>query len=253
MKSHGDLSQTPGSNEVSPTRRKAMNSGERLKLVRANLGMTAREGGIFSKLIAEAEGNNEFLVSGPWLTQIENEKTALPSIYKLFTLASIYGLSYSTLLEMYGVDLKKLNVFHSRLPVAKTHLAQYEVTTEPRPAPLDLPVRFDAGLNLSQTNLLSRMIETWGKVPMEFVQHLDLRHRLYGFVGFSDYTLYPLLRPGSFLEIDPELKNPRSRPIRSEFDLPIYLFDIRTEYACTSSYIIDANRLITAHPLPAFM
>jgi transcriptional regulator with XRE-family HTH domain len=226
-----------------------MDSGERLKLVRAKLGITTREVALFSKLIAEAEGNNEFLVSGPWLTQIENEKTALPSIYKLFTLASIYGLSYSTLLEMYGVDLKKLNVIHSRMPVAKTHLAQYEVTTEPRPAPLDLPVRFDAGLNLSQTNLLSRMIETWGKVPMEFIQHLDLRHRLYGFVGFSDYTLYPLLRPGSFLEIDPELKNPRPRPIRSEFDRPIYFVDLRAEYACSWCEIIDGKLLLIAHPL----
>src|ERR1700676_1682721 len=134
-----------------------MDPGERLKLVRAKLALTTREVALFSKLIADAEGNTEFLVSGPWLTQIQNEKTALPSIYKLFTLASIYGLSYSTLLEMYGVDLKKINAFHSRIPIARTHLAQYEVTPESGPASLDLPVLFDAGLNLRQTNLLSRM------------------------------------------------------------------------------------------------
>src|SRR6202790_5118553 len=98
-----------------------MDPGERLKLVRSKLGITTREVALFSKLIAEAEGNNEFLVSGPWLTQIENEKTSLPSIYKLFTLASIYGLSYSNLLALYGVDLKKINAFHSRIPIARTH------------------------------------------------------------------------------------------------------------------------------------
>jgi len=54
-----------------------MDSGERLKLVRAKLGMTTREVALFSKLIAEAEGNNEFLVSGPWLTQIENSSCAI--------------------------------------------------------------------------------------------------------------------------------------------------------------------------------
>lgn len=226
-----------------------MDPGERLKLVRAKLGITTREVALFSKLIADAEGNTEFLVSGPWLTQIENEKSALPSIYKLFTLASIYGLSYSTLLEMYGVDLKKISAFHSRVPIARTHLAQYDVSSESRPASLDLPVRFDAALNLRQTNLLSRMIETWGRVPMEFIQHLDLRHRLYGFVGLSDYTLYPLLRPGSFVEIDPELKNPQSRPIRSEFDRPIYFVDLRTEYACSWCEIIDDKLLLIAHSL----
>ena len=225
-----------------------MDPGERLKLVRTKLGITTREVALFSKLIADAERNNEFLVSGPWLTQIENEKTSLPSIYKLFTLASIYGLSYSNLLALYGVDVKKISIFHARMPVAKTHLAQQETAEPPSPS-LDLPVRFDAALNLSQTNLLSRMIETWGKVPIEFIQHLDLRHRLYGFVGLNDYTLYPLLRPGSFVEIDPGLKTPMPHVVRSEFDRPIYFVDLRTEYACSWCEVINDRLLLLAHPL----
>ena len=114
---------------------------------------------------------------------------------------------------------------------------------------LELPVRFDPGLNLSKTNLLSRMIETWGKVPLELIQHLDLRHRLYGLVGFSDYTLYPLLRPGSFVEIDPELKNVAQRSTRSEFDRPIYFVDLRNEYACSWCEIMKDKLLLLAHPL----
>jgi len=70
---------------------------------------------------------------------------------------------------------------------------------------------------MSAKRIYSRaLIETWGKVPLEFIQHLDLRHRLYGFVGFGDYTLYPLLRPGSFVEIDPELRIVGQRSPRSE-------------------------------------
>jgi len=85
-----------------------MNPGTRLKEVRTRLGISTRELADFSKTIADAEGNNEFLVSGPWLTQIENEEAALPSIYKLFTLASIYGLTYSEVLALYGVDTNKV-------------------------------------------------------------------------------------------------------------------------------------------------
>ena len=225
-----------------------MDPGERLKQLRTKLGITTREVALFSKSIADAEANNEFLVSGPWLTQIENERTSLPSIYKLFTLASIYGLSYSKLLALYGVDVQKVNTFHSRMPLAKTHLAEFD-SPDASPAPLELPVRFDAGLNMSQTNLLSRMIETWGKVPLEFIQHLDLRHRLYGFVGLKDYTLYPLLKPGSFVEIDPELRNPRQRAARSEFDRPIYFVDVRAEYACSWCEVLDDKLLLIAHPL----
>jgi len=237
-----------GPNEISRPTSAPISPGERLKYARMQLGMTTREVAIFSRLIAEAEANGEFLVSGPWLTQIENEKTSLPSIYKLFTLASIYGLSYASLLALYGVDITKIKMFHARLPITKTHLAQHE-TTEDAPSSLELPVRFDTGLNLSKTNLLSRMIETWGRVPLEFVQHLDLRHRLYGYIGFSDYTLYPLLRPGSFVEIDPELRNPEQRSTRSEFDRPIYFVDLRNQYACSWCEVTDDRLLLLAHPL----
>jgi transcriptional regulator with XRE-family HTH domain len=228
---------------------KTAEPGERLKYVRAQLGMTTREVALFSKTIAEAESNNEFLVSGPWLTQIENERTALPSIYKLFTLACLYGLSYSTLLLLYGVDLKKINTLHSRVPVPKTHLTESAPLSDKEPQPLDLPVRFDAALSLGETNLLSRMIETWGRVPLEFIAHLDLRHRLYGFVGFRDYTLYPLLRPGSFVEIDPESKSVEPGPVRSEFDRPIYFVDLRNEYACGWCDLVGDKLLLISHPL----
>jgi hypothetical protein len=93
------------------------------------------------------------------------------------------------------------------------------------------------------------MIETWGKVPLEFIQHLDVRHHLYGFVGLKDFTLYPLLRPGSFVEIDPELSNPRQRMARSEFDRPIYFVDLRAEYACAWCEVIEGKLLLIAHPL----
>jgi transcriptional regulator with XRE-family HTH domain len=228
---------------------KTPDPGERLKYVRTQLGMTTREVALFSRIVAEAEKNNEFLVSGPWLTQIENERNALPSIYKLFTLACLYGLSYLTLLLLYGVDLKKINTLHSRIPVPKTHLTQNEPSPDIPDQPIELPVRFDAGLNLGQTNLLSRMIETWGRVPLEFVQHLDLRHRLYGFVGFKDYTLYPLLRPGSFVEVDPDVKRVESSPVRSEFDRPIYFIDLRNEYACAWCDLLGDKLLLISHPL----
>jgi transcriptional regulator with XRE-family HTH domain len=244
----GEVVAVLGPNEISRPTGKTASPGDRLKHVRAQLGITTREVALFSKLIAEAEGNNEFLISGPWLTQIENERSSIPSIYKLFTLASIYGLSYARLLALYGVDVTKIKILHTRVPIAKTHLAQ-EQRDEEVAAALELPVRFDPALNLSKTNLLSRMIETWGKVPMEFLQHLDLRHRLYGLIGFSDYTLYPLLRPGSFVEIDPEVKNVTQRSTRSEFDRPIYFVDLRNEYACSWCELLEDNLLLLAHPL----
>src|ERR1700694_2260227 len=75
----------PTPREGHKMQRDARDPGGRLKQVRMQLGMTTREVALFSKSIALAEANNEFLLSSPWLTQIENDKTAVPSIYKLFT------------------------------------------------------------------------------------------------------------------------------------------------------------------------
>jgi transcriptional regulator with XRE-family HTH domain len=225
-----------------------MDPGTRLKEVRGRLGITTREVALFSKTIADAEGNAEFLISGTWVTQIENEKNALPSIYKLFTLASIYGLSYPQVLALYGIDTKKLKKYHSEMPIGKTHITEYG-SGEERPASFEIPIRFDAGLNLGKTNLLPRMIESWGTVPLEFIQHFDLRHRSYGFVGLKDYTLYPLIRPGSFVEIDPEVKNVRNVLARSEFDRPIYFVDLRNEYACSWCEVVGDKLLVVPHPL----
>src|SRR6267378_7157008 len=108
-----------------------MDPGARLKDIRTRLGITTREFAVFSKTIADAEGNEEYLISSPWLTQIENEKAALPSIYKLFSLASIYGLSYAQVLALYGVDTKKVMKYQAELPITKTRLAEYNAEDLP--------------------------------------------------------------------------------------------------------------------------
>jgi len=61
-----------------------------------------------------------------------------------------------------------------------------------------------------------------GKIPLTLLSRLDLRHRLYGYIGLKDYTLYPLIKPGSFVQIDPEIKKLKPNIARTEFDRPIY-------------------------------
>jgi transcriptional regulator with XRE-family HTH domain len=223
-----------------------MEPGDRLREIRGRLGMSTREVAQLSSRIAVAEQNPEFLISSPWLTQLEN-KTALPSVFKLFTLAAIYGLTYNYVLTLYGVNLKKVIAYHSQMPVRKTHLA--ELDFEEIPPTVELPIRFDAGVNLNKTTLLSRMVDTWGMVPPELIQGLDFRRRLYGFVGLEDYRLFPLVRPGSFVEINPESKKPRQRLPRSEFDRPIYFVDLREECACAWCDIVADSLLLLSHPL----
>src|SRR5450432_4160104 len=86
----------------------ALPPSEQLKGIRTRLGITTRDVAEFSQKIALGEDNPEFHISNAWLTQIENSDS-VPSIFKLYSLSSIYRIKFSDVLLLYGVDLQNLN------------------------------------------------------------------------------------------------------------------------------------------------
>src|ERR1700682_3800787 len=221
---------------------------EELKEIRLRLVITTRDVADFSQKIAEAEGNPEFHISNAWLTQVENSDS-VPSIFKLYTLSSIYRIKFTDLLRLYGVDLQHLNLHQLESPLPDTHLANIDVYDSDRT--VSFPVRFDRSFDIDNTNLLSRMVEIWGEVPIALIQHLDVRHGLYGYIGLNDMTLFPLLRPGSFVQIDPRVRKVQPMRWRTEFDRPIYFVELRDGYACSWCEMQDGHLLLLPHPLSA--
>ena len=221
---------------------------EQLKNIRFRLGITTRDVAEFSQKIADAEGNTEFHISNAWLTQIENSDS-VPSIFKLYSLSAIYRIKFTDLLLLYGVDLQRLSQHQLAAPLPETHLTNLEVYDEERT--VSFPVRFDRSFDVDNTNLLSRMVEVWGEVPIALIQHLDVRHGLYGYIGLDDMTLYPLLRPGSFVQIDPRVRKIQPLRWRTEFDRPIYFVELRDGYACSWCELQDGYLLLLPHPLSA--
>jgi len=53
-----------------------------------------------------------------------------------------------------------------------------------------------------------------------FLAHLDLRKSVYGYIGLEDYTLFPLIRPGSLVEIDAHQRKISTEKWKTEFDVP---------------------------------
>ncbi|MCI0719899.1 MAG: hypothetical protein L0338_13150 [Acidobacteria bacterium] len=224
-----------------------MRPGEGLKDIRRRLQITTREVEENSRKIAETEGNEEFCISNGWLTQVENNSNSTPSIHKLYSLAVIYRMKFTDLLLLYGVDLEKMGKYQHLTPLQRTYPARLEVYDKERI--VSFPVRLDPGTAPERTNLLSRMVEVWGEVPIAIIQHLDIRHRMYGYIGLRDYTLYPLIRPGSFVQIDERQNKVKKLPWRTEFDRPIYFVEFRDGYAC-SWCELHGNRLtLIPHPL----
>jgi transcriptional regulator with XRE-family HTH domain len=223
-----------------------MHPGKNLKELRARLGITVREVEEESQKIAEAQANPEFFVSNNWLTRLENTD-AVPSIHKLFSLSAVYRVKVSDLLPMFGINQSLLEKYQIETPPQHTHLINLEETDSAKT--VNFPVRFDPGFRVEETNLLSRMVQVWGEVPIALIQQLDIRHGRYGYIGLQDFTMYPLLRPGSFVLIDENLRDIRASQWRTEFDRPIYFIELRLGYACCWCETRGDELLLIPHPL----
>src|SRR6266513_1875586 len=177
-----------------------MAPGEQLRQIREKRGLSAREVESRSKEIAASEGNPEFSISHSYLSQIESgvESASLTSIHKLFSLATIYGISVTGLHLAIGVDSQKVAIYHDKRPVPGNHLTGYlsleEVGT------IEVHKDFGSDWNQNETRLLSRIVKTWGIVPVALLRRLGAHRYLYGYIGLKDYTLYPLIKPGTFVQ-----------------------------------------------------
>lgn len=217
-----------------------------MRELRNRLGVTTREVEEFSRSIAEDRKNEEFYISNAWLTQLEN-KNSVPSIYKLYSLSVIYRARFTDLLRVFGIDLNDTPRYQLALPLENTHMVSFE-ELEPDRA-VTFPVRFDKSFNLETTSLISRMVEVWGEVPVALLQKLDVRHCQYGYVGTDDYSMYPLLRPGSFVQIENHATRVQTSEWRTEFDRPIYFIELRDGYACSWCEMRGSQLTLIPHPL----
>jgi len=234
-----------GSNLGSPVNQN-LRPGEHLRELRNRLGVTTREVEELSRRIAEDRENEDFYISNAWLTQLEN-RNSVPSIYKLFSLSVIYRTRFSDLLALFGVDLGESAKYQLALPLQNTHLVALE-KMEPD-QPVSFPVRFDKGFNTDKTSLISRIVEVWGEVPVSLIQRLDVRNCQYGYIGLQDFTMYPLLRPGSFVQIDSHVTRLNPTDWRTEYDRPIYFLELRETYACGWCELRGSQITLIPHPL----
>jgi hypothetical protein len=98
-------------------------------------------------------------------------------------------------------------------------------------------------LRAERTNLVPKMIETWDEVPL-VLQLLAGSEAVYGYVGVDDYTLYPFVRPGAFVRIDPRQKKILSFGWHGDHDRPIYFVELREHYVCAWCEMLDGRLIL---------
>jgi transcriptional regulator with XRE-family HTH domain len=220
------------------------NGGQKLRALRETLGYRMRDVELASMQIAQRFENEEFAIPPSRLSDIET-KGIIPSIFRLYSFAAIYRREYRELLSFYGLDLDGISADIGVGRPQKSHLSEaFGNVKEVR-----MPTRMDPGFSLQKTTDLRRAIEQWGTVPMAYLALFADDRYTYGYVGSEDFTMYPILPPGSFVQVD-EAKNKVGEGVwRSEFERPIYFVEMRDGYTCCWCSIKRDLIVLQPHPL----
>ena len=219
--------------------------GEYLKAVRERLQLGLRDVQEASATLATEEQNDDFYVSAARLAQIENEES-IPSIFKLFAICAVYGLDLHEVLSKYGIDANRARKYQTRFLADHTRPAAAEVYGFEEK--VMVPVRIDPSFRLETSQLLNRVVAMWGEIPAAFLLNCNPRKHMYGYIGMTDRTMFPLLRPGSLVMIDPERRRVAKDGWQNENDRPIYFIELRDGYRCGWCQVDGARLLLIPHP-----
>lgn len=210
-----------------------MAAGQQLKLLRNRRSITVRDVEQASRRIAEAKGDKRFQISNGWLAQLENGGSE-PSVSKLFSLSVIYHVSFTDLLRLYDVDVDNKEKYES---VANPRLTQ--LLSDDTVNGIDLECSTATSLVAGPATPHATVLP-----PAPANGHHNVA---YGYLGAADLTMYPLIRPGSLLQIDTAQNKLQSASWHNEFDRPIYFVELRESYACGWCELQGNQLLIIPH------
>jgi transcriptional regulator with XRE-family HTH domain len=220
------------------------NAGQLLRAKREQLGLTIREVETASQKLAALRENDELIINISRLSDFET-KGIVPSIFRLYALAVIYGLDYSEIVGWYGLELTDQRRVLGWGPTPKTNRADLSAGL----AEIKIPVRLDPGFDLSRTSNIGRLVQQWGTVPLTFLKELSDSRYTYGYIGTEDFTMYPVLMPGSFLRIDESKTKIAQGMWRSEYERPVYFVESREGFVCCWCSLKGNQLTLQSHPL----
>lgn len=218
--------------------------GERLKRRREELKLTFRDVEQASLSIAQHHENDEFSIALSRLFEIE-KKGVVPTLYRLYSLSAIYGLDLFEVMQWYGVDATQLPLDTLRVRDRETGLIPF---TPPSQGSVPFPLSLDPGIDLENNALLSRMIQRWGSMPLILLKRMEPDEQCIGYVGESDRSMAPLIRPGSIVVIDTTRRSPEVGAWETELDRPIYFVEHSQGYSVGWLDVQDRVAILQFHP-----
>jgi transcriptional regulator with XRE-family HTH domain len=220
-------------------------AGQKLKRTRERLNLRFRDVEEASIQIANRHNNDEFIIALSRLSDIESKGT-VPTIYRMYSLCTIYRLDIQEVLDWYGVNMGSLAADASSIELQKTHLIGFG--SGPGYGDVQMPLSLDPGIDLRRTTFLSRMIQRWGKLPVTLLNGMDLKNHRYAYIGTEDWEMFPLIAPGSLVLIDETKRKVVNTGWSNEFERPIYFFEHRKGFSCAWCTLNENQLVLQPHP-----
>jgi transcriptional regulator with XRE-family HTH domain len=211
--------------------------GHIIKALRHALNLTVREVEQATLRIAEVKNDKRFLVSNGWLTRLE-KGVSEPNIYKLFSLSVVYNVNFLNLLKLYDIDVAETEKLRPIAYPDSTQLLSPEIVKDPL---------VSASIQAIGTNLLTGMNGVRVELQLGERKGLNAASITYGYIGLQDFTMYPLIRPGAIVRIDVRHNRFGSIEWHTEYERPIYFFELRGAYACGWCELDPKQLLIIPH------
>lgn len=219
-------------------------AGQKLKKTRERLGLRYRDVEEASTKIAARHKNDEFAVALSRLADIENRGT-IPSIYRIYSLCAIYRIELNEVLEWYGIKMGSIGIDARTIEIDRSHLVNLSSIDG---SEVQVPLAFDPSFDIRKTVFLSRMIQKWGRLPLVLFDGIDLKAHRYGLIGTDDWTMYPILHPGSLVLIDESDRKIATEGWTGDHDRPIYFLEHRKGYLCGWCSIAGDQIILQPHP-----
>jgi transcriptional regulator with XRE-family HTH domain len=213
--------------------------GLRLRQARESLGLTYRDVEHASYELAAKRGRPDFILHISRLADIEN-RNVVPSLHKLYSLATIYHLSSLEISGWYEAPFLQTLEDGAAFPAPRTHLHEF-------PAGFTLNPWVGSGPGSDCTGLLNELPNNVRQFP-GMKQEAPLRIR-YGYIGLSDRRMAPILRPGSMVMVDTGVRKIEEAEWYTEYDRPLYFVETRGGYRCGWFLKLKSRLVMQPHML----
>jgi transcriptional regulator with XRE-family HTH domain len=221
-------------------------AGKRLRAKRERLHLSIRRVAKISQKIAEEKNDPAFFVPHNWISDLENGKSK-PRLAKFHSLSLIYDCDINEILALFGLNIVDLGKERRLVTLPQTHLSGLPLA---KPEPIAATSsQLSVKLPLERTNLVQRLFQDLGEMTLFLAQQAGPQDLLYGYVGTDDYTLDPIIRPGAFVQIDPQQNKVTKDMWPSEHERPVYFVELRdNRYACSWCELEGNHLLLVPSP-----